>query len=57
MRPGEGKECKTCVYYHEPDLVAFKECCYPWFDYTEEDVALRNCQEEAKGQQEREDRL
>lgn len=48
---GELKECGTCVYFHEPDMVGFKECCFPWFDYTEEEAMLMNCQNEREGKQ------
>ena len=35
--------CGDCPYYHEPDLVDFKTCCFPWFDYTDKDVELMAC--------------
>lgn len=50
------QNCEGCVYYHEPDLVDFKVCNFPWMDYTQEDVLLMECQDkekmEAKGWQE-----
>ena len=38
------EKCGNCPFYHEPDLVDFKTCCFPWFDFTDEDVELMACQ-------------
>ena len=37
------QNCEGCVYYHEPDLVDFKVCNFPWFDHTPEDELLMEC--------------
>lgn len=31
--------CETCGYYREPDILCKKECCFPWFDPEDYDIA------------------
>lgn len=50
-KPGKLKECKNCVYWESPEFDLPKDCQFPWFDYTEEDIALRECQEEVEDEQ------
>lgn len=50
-KPGKLKECKDCYYYESPEFDLPKVCQFPWFNYTLEDLAFMNCDEEAEDEQ------
>lgn len=44
----DSPKCVSCSFYGSPDIGMEKECCFPWFDWTEEDKRLMACGGEGK---------